>query len=230
MEGAARNEAAGSGARPPRPPGCGMRVSAQEKPDALELYRASRYEDAIKVCLQELQDTPNNIESHVVLGWSYLRLKKYQSSLDVGLKAIQISRNDPRVVQILGESYVFLGKIDDALRYLEEYVAVRPNGGGSPGSTGSWASASSPCSNTRTPISPSPPPCTTSRTTRSGGRGSGTLENARRSSSGLPTPTIAPSLSTPTWRTRRAARSGWTRSSGVDEGRLPHTRLQAQPV
>ena len=103
-------------------------LPAQEKPDALELYRIARYEDAIKVCLQELQETPNNVESHVVLGWSYLRLKDYPKALDIGLKAVRISSNDARIVQIIGEAYVFMGKLEDALRYLEEYVALRPNG------------------------------------------------------------------------------------------------------
>ena len=101
---------------------------AQDKPDALELYRANRYADAIKVCQQELQDSPNNIDSWVVMGWSQLRLQQYSDALAAGQKAVAINPNDPRVVEIVGESEVFLGKIDDALKNLEEYVVLRPNG------------------------------------------------------------------------------------------------------
>jgi tetratricopeptide (TPR) repeat protein len=103
-------------------------VFAQDKADALELYRTNRFAEAVKVCLQELEETPRNVESHVVLGWSYLRLKRYQEALGVGQKALILAPNDPRLVQILGESYVFLGKIDDGLKNLEEYVALRPAG------------------------------------------------------------------------------------------------------
>ncbi len=101
---------------------------AQDKPDALELYRANRYEEAIKVCQQELAESPKSIDSHVVMGWSYLRLRRYQDALDIGQKAVQINPNDPRVIEILGEADVFLGKTDDALKNLEEYVALRPDG------------------------------------------------------------------------------------------------------
>jgi tetratricopeptide (TPR) repeat protein len=101
---------------------------AQDKPDALQLYRANKFADAIKVCQQELKDSPGNIDSHVVMGWSYLRLQQYQDALAVAQKATAINPNDPRVVQILGEADVYLGKTDDALKNLEEYVALRPNG------------------------------------------------------------------------------------------------------
>ncbi len=101
---------------------------AQEKPDALELYRGGRYAEAIAVCRQELAESPRNIDSHVVLGWSYLRLRKYTEALDVGRKALAISPNDPRVIQIIGEADVFLGRIEDGLKSLQEYVANRPNG------------------------------------------------------------------------------------------------------
>jgi predicted Zn-dependent protease len=101
---------------------------AQDKPDALELYRANKFVDAIKVTQQELAVSPNNIDSWVVMGWSYLRLQQYPDALAAGQKAVALNPNDPRVIQILGEADVFLGKIDDALKNLQEYVALRPGG------------------------------------------------------------------------------------------------------
>jgi tetratricopeptide (TPR) repeat protein len=106
----------------------GGSVFSQDKPDALELYRANRFADAIKVCQQELAVSPGNIDSYVVMGWSYLRLQQYQDAFDISVKATGISPNDPRVVQIAGEADVFLGKVNDALKNLEAYVALRPNG------------------------------------------------------------------------------------------------------
>ncbi|MGO9308151.1 MAG: tetratricopeptide repeat protein [Spirochaetia bacterium] len=103
-------------------------VFAQDKPDALELYRANKFADAIKVTQQELAVSPNNIDSYVVMGWSYLRLQQYPEALAAGQKAVVLNPNDPRVIQIIGEADVYLGKIDDALKNLQEYVALRPGG------------------------------------------------------------------------------------------------------
>jgi tetratricopeptide (TPR) repeat protein len=101
---------------------------AQDKPDALELFRANRFADAIKVCQQELVVSPNNIDSYVVMGWSYLKLQQFPDALAAAQKAVAINPNDPRVIQIIGEADVFLGKIDVALKNLQEYVALRPGG------------------------------------------------------------------------------------------------------
>jgi hypothetical protein len=49
---------------------------AQEKPDALELYKAGKYLESIKVCQEELAESPKNIDSHIVLGWSQLKLRR----------------------------------------------------------------------------------------------------------------------------------------------------------
>jgi Flp pilus assembly protein TadD len=103
-------------------------LSAQDKPDALELYRANKFTDAIKVCKQELAVSPNNIDSYVVMGWSLLRLQQYADALAAAQKSQAISPNDPRVVQIIGEAQVFLGRFGDALANLQSYVALRPGG------------------------------------------------------------------------------------------------------
>lgn len=101
---------------------------AQERPDALELYRAGKYLEAIKVCQEELAESPKNIDSHVVLGWSQLKLKRYAEALATAEAADAISPHDPRLVQIVGEAKYFLGRIEDALASLEEYVRLRPAG------------------------------------------------------------------------------------------------------
>ncbi|MGA2640437.1 MAG: tetratricopeptide repeat protein [Spirochaetia bacterium] len=101
---------------------------AQDKPDALELYRANKFAEAIKVTQQELAVSPNNIDSYVVMGWSYLRLQQYPEALAAAQKAVALNPNDPRVIQIIGECDVYLGKTEDALKNLQEYVALRPGG------------------------------------------------------------------------------------------------------
>jgi len=102
---------------------------AQEKQDALELYKNGNYLRAIEICQQELKEVPNRMDAYAVLGWSLLKLKRYQEALDSTQKALNISRYDPRILEIMGEALYFLGKRQEALKYFEEYVAVAPTGG-----------------------------------------------------------------------------------------------------
>jgi len=101
---------------------------AQEKPDALELYKAGKYLEAVKVCQEELAESPKNIDSYVVLGWSQLKLRRWAEALQTAETADAISPHDARLVQIVGESLYYLGRIEEALAKLEEYVRLRPAG------------------------------------------------------------------------------------------------------
>ncbi len=101
---------------------------AQDKADALQLYKDGKYLEAIKVCQEELAESPKNIDSHVVLGWSQLKLKRYAEALQTAETADAIAPHDPRLVQITGEARYYLGRIEEALASLEEYVRLRPAG------------------------------------------------------------------------------------------------------
>lgn len=103
-------------------------VWAQSRPDALQLYRQQRYAEAVEVTLAELEETPRNMNSYTVLGWSLLALGRYQDALDYGERALAIARYDSRIVQIVGEAHYRLGNNLDALDYLQEYVAIAPTG------------------------------------------------------------------------------------------------------
>lgn len=101
---------------------------AQERPDALELYRDGNYQRAVEVTLEEIEEQPRNMDAYTVLGWSLLALGRYEDSLQYGLRALEISRFDARIIHIVAESHYFLGNYLDALGYFEEYVAVAPTG------------------------------------------------------------------------------------------------------
>lgn len=103
-------------------------VSAQDRVDALELYRQGRYQDAVDATMKEIESMPRNMNSFTVLGWSLLALDRYQEALEYGMRALQISRYDSRVIQIVGEAHFRLGHNLEALKYLQEYIAINPNG------------------------------------------------------------------------------------------------------
>ena len=104
-------------------------VTGQNKYDAVELYRTGDYEGAIEVCRKELEEMPNRMDAHAVLGWSLLKLDRYQEALEASQAAFQISRYDPRIIETAGEALFYLGRRAEALRYFEEYAAISPTGG-----------------------------------------------------------------------------------------------------
>ncbi|MDX9800952.1 MAG: tetratricopeptide repeat protein [Spirochaetia bacterium] len=102
---------------------------AQERPDALQKYKNGEYEEAVKICLNEIEQMPRNMDSYTVLGWSLIKLKKYQEALDYSLAALKISRYDSRIIENCGEAHYYLGNNLEALKYFEEYVSLVQSGG-----------------------------------------------------------------------------------------------------
>jgi tetratricopeptide (TPR) repeat protein len=103
-------------------------VSAQEREDALQEYRKGNYSRAIEICLAEIERMPRNMDSYVVLGWSYIKQGLYQEALDTGLQGLKVSRYDTRVIEITGEAHYYLGNNLEALKYFEEYTVLAPTG------------------------------------------------------------------------------------------------------
>ncbi len=106
----------------------GGAVTAQERADALVEYKNGNLDKAIEICLSEIERMPRNLDSYVVLGWSYIKKGQYQAALDAGLAGLDISRYDARIIEITGEANFYLGKNLDALKYFEEYAALAPTG------------------------------------------------------------------------------------------------------
>jgi tetratricopeptide (TPR) repeat protein len=103
-------------------------IAAQEERDALAHYRNGEYEEAIRVCLEELEAMPRRMDAHVVLGWSLLRLGRYEEALQRGREAYRIAPGDYRIIEILGEANFYVGNNLRALQYFEEYAVLAPTG------------------------------------------------------------------------------------------------------
>ena len=108
----------------PRPAG----LSAQYRPDALLEYRNGNYERSVDICKNEISENPNNIESHVVISWSLIRLGRYTEALSYAQAGRRISRYDIRITESLGEISYFQGQNNEALLYFQEYVNLAPEG------------------------------------------------------------------------------------------------------
>ena len=103
-------------------------ISAQTVPDALAEYRNGNYERSVQICRDEISVNPNNMESHVVICWSLIRLNRYEEAMRYARTGRAINRFDSRITQILGEIYYYQGMNNEALQYFQEYAASTPEG------------------------------------------------------------------------------------------------------
>ena len=104
-------------------------IAAQDKPDALVMYNSGDFRGAIQVCVEELKAMPYNGDAFTVMGWSLLALGDYQEALKQAELGLARLPADARITEIAGEASYYLGRIEDALRYLEDYANLSPTGG-----------------------------------------------------------------------------------------------------
>ncbi len=116
-------------------------LGAQERPDALKLYRNGRsldtigrrddaraaYSEAINVCREELKRNPKNMDSYAVYTWCLFRLGHYRDTALVCTDALKIAK-DFRIIETLGEANFYLGNYAEALRNMETYIDAAPTG------------------------------------------------------------------------------------------------------
>jgi len=101
---------------------------AQARLDALREYRAGNFELAVQICLEELVENPNNMESLVVISWSLIRLNRYEEALRYARRGRSLNRYDARITEVLGEIAFYQGRNNEALQFFQEYVSLNPEG------------------------------------------------------------------------------------------------------
>jgi tetratricopeptide (TPR) repeat protein len=101
----------------------------QARPDAVMEYRNGNYERAVAICKDEIRSNSRNLDAHVVICWSLIRLNRYQEALEYARMGRGISRYDPRIIEILGEINYYEGRNPEALQYFQEYINLAPEGG-----------------------------------------------------------------------------------------------------
>lgn len=114
---------------------------AQEKPDALKMYRNGRdleamgrlddakgmYAKSIEVCLEDLTVNPKNMDAYTIHGWALIRLGKYQETVKVCLEALKITA-DYRIIETLAEAYFYQDNFKESLKNMEKYIDAAPRG------------------------------------------------------------------------------------------------------
>jgi len=108
-------------------------MMAQEKVDALKLYRQGAFEESVQVCLNELSTYDDSqliqrMDSYTVLGWGLIRLGRYDEAVRYGEDALKWSRYDARIVENLGEAHYYLGNHEKGLDFFQQYISLNPTG------------------------------------------------------------------------------------------------------
>ena len=103
-------------------------IFAQDKPDALVLYKNGRYAEAIAVCEAEIKENPNNLNSYVVITWALLASGQYEKTYDMTIEGRKIAQTDPRLIATQAEACFHLGKNSEALKLFQDYISYAPNG------------------------------------------------------------------------------------------------------
>lgn len=103
-----------------------------EKKDALLLWKTGKYNEAVEVCLYELDTLGDSqfsrkMDSYSVLGWSLLSLERYDDAIKYGMQAYNLSRGDYRIIEILGRANYFAGNLRKSLDFFEKYIEKVPS-------------------------------------------------------------------------------------------------------
>ncbi|AEF85044.1 tetratricopeptide repeat protein [Treponema primitia ZAS-2] len=112
------------------------------RPDALRSYRIGRdleardrmdeanqyYNEAARICLDEISRNSGNMDSYTVLTWTLQRQRKYSDVINWGDRGLRINGNDYRIVETMGEAYFYLDRYEDSLRSMQRYVNSVPQG------------------------------------------------------------------------------------------------------
>ncbi|MDR1507229.1 MAG: tetratricopeptide repeat protein [Treponema sp.] len=112
------------------------------RPDALQNYRIGRdlearsrleeanvyYNEAIRICTEELSGNGSNMDSYTVLTWAMLRQRRYSEVIAWGDRGLRYDRNDFRIVETMGEAYFYLNDYGRSLASMQRYVNAMPRG------------------------------------------------------------------------------------------------------
>jgi tetratricopeptide (TPR) repeat protein len=112
------------------------------RPDALRSYTTGRdlearnrtdeanqyYNDAVRICLDELAQNASNMDSYTVLTWTLQRQRRYAEVISWGERGLNVNSNDYRIIETMGEAYFYLDRYNDSLRCMQRYVNSIPQG------------------------------------------------------------------------------------------------------
>lgn len=89
---------------------------------------AGYYNEAVRICLDEIAQNAANMDSYTVLTWTLQRQRKYAEVIIWGGRGLNVNSGDYRIIETMGEAYFYLNNFEDSLRYMQRYVNSVPQG------------------------------------------------------------------------------------------------------
>jgi tetratricopeptide (TPR) repeat protein len=121
-----------------------FRAEAQnpEKESALTIYQTGRdmesrnrraeadsyYNEAIRICNEEVARNEATGETYTVISWTLLRQNKYADVGTWGERGLRLYANEYRIIEALGEAWFYLGDYRRSLSFFQRYTNAIPNG------------------------------------------------------------------------------------------------------
>ena len=110
--------------------------------DALQNYRTGRdlesrnrmedaevyYQEAVRICTDELSLNPNNMDSYTVLTWTLQRQGRYAEVISWGERGLRVNASDWRIIETMGEAYFYLRDYERSMAFMRRYVNALPQG------------------------------------------------------------------------------------------------------
>jgi tetratricopeptide (TPR) repeat protein len=134
-------------------------LEAQQRPDALANFRSGRnlelqgrsseanraYEEAVRICVEEINIGVSTMDSYAVLTWALQRLglsaeergqtndasRRFNDVISWGERGLKIA-DDYRIIETMGEAYFYLNNYTQSLVCMQRYVNALPQGSYAP--------------------------------------------------------------------------------------------------
>jgi tetratricopeptide (TPR) repeat protein len=86
------------------------------------------YNEAVRICMDEINRNNGSSESYTVLTWSLQRQKKYTEVISWGERGLNYYADEYRLFEIMGEAYFYLDNYSKSLQYMQHYIGAFPQG------------------------------------------------------------------------------------------------------
>src|SRR5436853_3158950 len=93
----------------------------------LELFKESRFQDAVETFKRAIQLKPDYAEAHNDLGMAYCRLNRNDEAIESFRQAIRLNPRLAEAYYNLGTAYYNLGRLQEAMTSFKQAVGLKPD-------------------------------------------------------------------------------------------------------
>ena len=88
----------------------------------------SYYNEAIRICNNEISRNAANRDTYTALTWAFQRKRNYEDVISWGERGLGLFPDEYRILETMGEAYFYLDNYENSLRFMQRYVNSEPTG------------------------------------------------------------------------------------------------------